>query len=121
MGIGVGMPAAIRLEAFGLRVFDAFGETPYLVGSAATSKTWRDVDVRLMLNDDDFHGLFPNYARLSQLDLKWCLLCDALAELARCQTGLPVDFQIQAQSTANEKYPGVRIPLGMRLDLLTSG
>ena len=117
MGVGVGMPAMIRLEAFGMRIEDAFGDIPYLVGSAATSKTWRDVDVRLMLDDDAFHGLFPNHAQLSQLDLKWCLICDAISELARTQTGLPVDFQIQAISTANEKYPGMRIPLGLRVSV----
>lgn len=115
MGVGVGMPAMIRLEAFGMRVEDAFGQIPYLVGSAATSKTWRDVDVRLMLDDDVFHELFPRYAQLSQLDLKWCLICDALSELARAQTGLPVDFQVQSVSAANEKYPGIRVPLGLRI------
>jgi hypothetical protein len=108
------MPALLRLEAFGLRVLDAFGDLPYLVGSAAVSKTWRDVDVRLILDDDVFAALFPGYERLHQCDLKWGLLCDAIAELAHVQTGLPVDFQIQSQTTAN-RYEGPRHPLGLRI------
>jgi hypothetical protein len=113
--VGVGMPAMLRLEAFGFRVFDAFGDVPYLVGSAAVSKKWRDVDVRLILDDDVFAGMFPGYARLHQHDLKWSLLCDAISELAHTQTGLPVDFQIQAQTDANERYEGPRYPLGIRI------
>jgi hypothetical protein len=36
----------------------------------------------------------------------------ALGEL---MTGLPIDFQIQSQSHANEKYPGWRSALGIEV------
>jgi hypothetical protein len=103
--VGVGMPAALHLDAFGREINDAFGHLPYLVGSAAVGKTWRDVDVRLMLPDDEFDALFPPIPPGSHTDGLWDLLCAALSELARVRTGLPVDFQIQRASWANERYP----------------
>lgn len=111
--IGVGMPAMLHLEAFGREVHDAFGEFPYLVGSAARGKEWRDVDVRLMLPDDEFESLFPLHRKPDRQDGKWGLICAALSELARMRTGLPVDFQIQKTSWANERYSGVRHALGI--------
>lgn len=111
--IGVGMPAALHLEAFGREIDDAFGHLPYLVGSAAVSKTWRDVDVRLILPDDEFDALFPAHTIPARLDGRWGLMCAAISELARQRTGLPVDFQIQRASTANDRYPGPRHALGI--------
>lgn len=117
MGHGVGMPAALRLDAFGRRVFDAFGHHPYQVGSSISGREWRDVDVRLMLPDDEFDALFPDHQRVvHHLDLKWALLCDALSELARVQTGLPVDFQIQRTTEANSEFNGPRSALGLRIE-----
>jgi hypothetical protein len=103
--IGVGMPAMLHLEAFGREINDAFGHLPYLVGTAATGKTWRDVDVRLILPDDEFDALFPQHTAPARLDGMWGLLCAALSELARVRTGLPVDFQIQSMTHANTRYP----------------
>lgn len=111
--IGVGMPAALHLDAFGREIEAAFDHLPYLVGTAAVGKQWRDVDVRLILPDDEFDALFPNDIRPAHQDGRWGLLCAALSELARVRTGLPVDFQIQRQSYANERYPGVRQALGL--------
>jgi NAD(P)-dependent dehydrogenase (short-subunit alcohol dehydrogenase family) len=111
--VGVGMPAALHLEAFGREIEAAFGHLPYLVGTAAVGKTWRDVDVRLILPDEEFDDLFPTHVRPSHQDGRWGLLCAAISELARQRTGLPVDFQIQRQSYANDRYPGLRLPLGL--------
>ena len=102
--VGVGMPAALHLEAFGREINDAFGHFPYLVGSAALGKTWRDVDVRLMLPDEEFDALFPPIKPGEFTDGLWGLLCAALSELARVRTGLPVDFQIQRATYANKKW-----------------
>ncbi|MFF7130360.1 hypothetical protein [Streptomyces sp. NPDC008240] len=110
--VGVGMPAALHLEAFGREIDAAFGHLPYLVGTAAIGKTWRDVDVRLILPDDEFDALFPPVEQ-GQADGRWGLLCAALSELARVRTGLPVDFQIQRMSYANDRYPGPRLALGI--------
>lgn len=110
--VGVGMPAALHLEAFGREINDAFGHLPYLVGSAATGKTWRDVDVRLILSDDEFDALFPPVPH-DQPDGRWGLICAAISELARQRTGLPIDFQIQRQPYANDRFPGPRLALGL--------
>jgi len=110
--IGVGSPAILLLEAFGDWVFRAFGETAYLVGSATRGKDWRDVDVRLILADETYDALFGDAPRNPQYHALWTLLCAALSALAKQQTGLPVDFQIQRQTWANKQYPdGWRQPL----------
>lgn len=119
MGIGVGMPAAIRLEVFGRRVTEAFGHPPYQVGSSLFGREWRDVDVRLMLPDAEFDALFPDHREQPpHQDPKWALLCDAISELGRAQTGLPIDFQIQRVSDANAEHEGPRSALGL---LITRG
>jgi hypothetical protein len=120
MSAGIGMPATLRLDAWALRVFDAFGHNPYHVGSSLRATLtgegeWRDVDVRLILPDDEFDALFPNHRKPDLLDLKWSLLCDALSESARQATGLPVDFQIQRTTEANAEYNEPRSALGIRL------
>jgi hypothetical protein len=109
--IGTGMPETTLLEAFGQWLYDAFGETAYHVGSSTHGKTWRDVDVRLMLDDDEFHALFPGYKDARQRDAKWALLCAAISELGKRLTGLPIDFQLQAASDANANHKGFRNPL----------
>lgn len=102
--IGTGMPASILLQTFGVWIKDAFGHTAYQVGSSVHGKEWRDVDVRLILPDDEFNALFPGYVIGNQIDAKWSFLCAAISALAQQQTGLPVDFQIQSTTDANEKY-----------------
>ncbi|MFJ6540559.1 hypothetical protein ACIQMP_07925 [Streptomyces sp. NPDC091385] len=113
--VGVGMPAALHLDAFGREVDAAFGHLPYLVGSAAVSKSWRDVDVRLILPDEEFDALFPTGARPAHQDGRWSLFCAAISELGRQRTGLPIDFQIQRMTFANDRYPRpkVRLALGI--------
>lgn len=109
--IGTGMPATTHLEAFGQCLRDAFGAMPYHVGSSIHGKAWRDVDVRIMLDDDRFDALFPGYATWRQRDAWWSLVCSAISELGRQRTGLPIDFQVQRTTDANEKFPGARNPL----------
>lgn len=114
----VGMPAALHLEEFGSQVWSAFGSPPYLVGSAITSKTWRDVDVRLILMDDEYEALFPKTdPRYQSIVLKWTSLCMAYAALGRQMTGLPIDFQIQQATEANKMYRGPRFAIGVQLGL----
>lgn len=97
------LDAACRLVS---RAFD--GGPPYLVGSAAdgSADSYRDVDVRLMLDDAEFAAVCPTLAR-------WELLCLAISAYLSERTGLPVDFQIQRTREANERYHGPRNPLGM--------
>lgn len=98
---------------------DAFGENPYLVGSANQRPDFRDVDVRLILSDDVFDALFAERKGL------WALLSRLGATYLRLRTGLPVDFQVQRQSEANEKYGDLgetpRNPLGNRSLLSYAG
>ena len=84
------------------------GARPYLVGTAGAggADTYRDVDVRLMLDDDEFAAVCPDLAR-------WELLCVTISAYLSERTGLPVDFQIQRTREANERYGGkMRNPLG---------
>ena len=112
--IGTGHPHGSHLEAFGQQLLEAFGTMPYHVGSSVYGKTWRDVDVRIMLDDDRFDALFPGYATFHRRDAWWSLICTALSVLGEQRTGLPVDCQIQRTSEANEAYPGARNPLFLR-------
>lgn len=111
--VGVGMPAVLHLNTFGREIEAAFGHVPYLVGSAARGKRWRDVDVRLILPDDEFDQLFPQHLGPGPCDGKWALLCAAISELGKLRTGLPIDFQIQRATDANRLYPGIRHALGI--------
>jgi hypothetical protein len=90
----------------------AFGTHPYLVGSASQRPDFRDVDVRLILADDEFDALFAERKGL------WALLSRLGSTYLRARTGLPVDFQVQRQSDANEKFGNLaatpRNPLGSR-------
>lgn len=81
----------------------------YLVGTAAAGDTWRDVDVRSILADDDFDRLFGG----DDGRHRWELVCLTTAVYLCGQTGLPVDYQIQRQTEANARHPdGARTPLG---------
>lgn len=98
-----------NLDAACVPVRRAFGRPPYLVGSAGYdgSREYRDVDVRLMLDDEEFAAVCPTRDR-------WALLCLAVSTYLRERTGLPVDFQIQRTREANERFGnGLRNPLGM--------
>ena len=98
------MPAGIWLNKFGVIVRDYFGHTPYHVGSSLKTKDWRDVDVRLILPDDEFEALFGKVANYCNPKLAAVTL--AFCALGKEMTGLPIDFQIQSQTHANEKYGG---------------
>src|SRR5450755_851650 len=54
---GVGMPASLFLDEFGSQIWAAFGHCCYHVGSSLLSKQWRDVDVRLILNDEEYERM----------------------------------------------------------------
>ncbi len=114
--MGVGMPAHMHLDLFGLVVQDAFGHRPYLVGSAVEGKQWRDVDVRLILPDDEWEGLFGPALHQGSPDPKWSSVCMAYSALGKEMTGLPIDFQIQSRSHANGCYGDQRRdPLAIRV------
>lgn len=94
------------------RAFD----TPFLVGSAGIKgdRDYRDVDVRLILSDEEFDRACPTRER-------WELLSLAIGDYLRIRTRLPVDFQIQRQTEANEKHSKWRNPLGMHRSFAGGG
>ena len=100
--MSTGMPAGIWLAKFGTIVRDYFGHVPYHVGSSLKTKAWRDVDVRLILPDDEFDRMFGQPQNSSNVKLAAITL--AFAALGKEMTGLPIDFQIQPKSHANEVY-----------------
>lgn len=108
--MSTGMPAGIWLTKFGVIVEDYFGHTAYHVGSSLKSKDWRDVDVRLILPDDEFTERFGEH-RFAETNPRLAAVTLAFCALGREMTGLPIDFQIQPQSHANEKYPDMRSAL----------
>jgi hypothetical protein len=96
-----------ELEAWGQRLRTMFhGEMPYLVGSSLTTGNWRDIDVRVMLDDDAYDAL-KLLVVPSQLNL-------AVSVWGQKVTGLPIDFQVQRMTEANEEFHGRRHPLAMR-------
>jgi hypothetical protein len=100
--------------------FGGFG--CYLVGSSLERRDYRDVDVRLILEDDRYDKLFrirPEEAdtgRGGWLNPLWSLMCVSISVWLSQQTGLPVDFQIQRQTQANASHDGKRNALGIFLD-----
>jgi hypothetical protein len=89
--------------------------TPYLVGTVLTSPDYRDVDVRVMLDDDEFDAIFMGRPLL------WSWLCQATCAYLADATDLPIDFQVQRRSHANARYSGPRSPLGRRERLYAGG
>lgn len=108
--MSTGMPAGIWLVKFGVIVRDYFGHVPYHVGSSLLSKQWRDVDVRLMLPDTEFEAQFGTLTG-ALVNPKLAAVTLAFSALGKAMTGLPVDFQIQPTTWANEHYSGPRNPL----------
>lgn len=86
---------------------DQYG--PFLVGSAMTRPTFRDVDVRVILTDIEFDGRFADPIQLRMHNR-------AFSAWGQRDTGLPIDFQIQRFTDANAKFPGPgnRNPVGLR-------
>lgn len=112
--MGVGMPANLYLHEFGSQVWAAFGEPPYHVGSSMTGKQWRDVDVRLILDDETYEAMGLGDPKNPHHNGKWVSLCMAYSALAKQMTGLPVDFQIQQRTQANAEFKdGPRSAIGI--------
>jgi hypothetical protein len=80
----------------------------FLVGSVGERPDFRDVDVRLILGDDEFDAMFGHSPEL------WSVFCYAVSRWLSADTELPIDFQVQRQTQANEKHSGQRNHLGSR-------
>ncbi len=110
--MGVGMPQEIWLREFGEYVRTAFGQMPYHVGSSLCEKSgWRDVDVRVLLPDEDYAAMQLGDPDRPQENAKWVAITVAWSAFGKALTGLPIDFQLQQRSYANEKFPTNRSAL----------
>lgn len=98
-----------RLDEACRPIRQTFHTPPYLVGTALTGKTYRDVDVRLILEDEPYDALADQLGPDGM-----AFLGLAFGEYLAARTGLPVDFQVQRQTEANERHQGQRNPLGVR-------
>lgn len=84
------------------------GEMCYHVGSSLSldpSPTYRDVDIRTMLDSKDFKVL-ASVVDIDRLNL-------AVSLWGQRATGLPIDFQIQDTLYANEHHSGPRSAVGI--------
>lgn len=76
----------------------------YLVGSVLKKKDWRDVDLRCMLDDEDYDKLFNSPYKDLNCDHMRQVMNISISSWLKSMTGLPVDFQFQKTSKANEEY-----------------
>jgi len=112
----VGSPAIFALELALRDVNAAFGGYGcYLVGSSLERPDWRDVDVRLIMDDAEFAKLFPDAGDHWEHDARWLLMTVSISERLSKVTGLPIDFQFQPQTHANARHPGPRNSMGFRI------
>lgn len=104
--MSVGQPQGMLLNRFGEELRHAFGHVAYQVGSSLGPKTqgWRDVDVRLMLPDDEWEAFQLGRPDNPHDSARWRTLCIVWSERGRNLTGLPIDFQLQQLTHANENY-----------------
>jgi hypothetical protein len=95
-----------KLDVACIPLWRAFGPAggTYLVGSVLRKPDWRDVDIRVILDDAEFDRLFPKTDRFGE-NAQWKIICIAISHYLSSVTGLPIDFQIQRQTQANERYP----------------
>ena len=92
--------ACIPLEA----AFKESGFGLYLVGSVLRRPDWRDVDIRAILEDSEYDRIFPKTDKWCE-NAMWKMMCISISHYLSAVTGLPIDFQIQRQTQANERYP----------------
>lgn len=110
------MPASLLLEQFGQVVRNAFGDDVYQVGSSLChngNTMWRDVDVRVLLDDAEYEAQGFGNPEQAHSNMKWVAFTLAFSALGKAMTGLPIDFQIQQRTHANTKDKGPRSALGI--------
>lgn len=112
----IGVPEFFNLNQVCCVITNAFGTNPYLVGSSLERRDYRDVDIRLILDDSEFDRLFQGASGNMSYNAFYCLLCASISEWISTRTRLPIDFQIQRQTEANAEHPGPRSAIGIFLE-----
>lgn len=100
------------LDQWARQLYEAFGEYPYLVGSVARAEDhWRDVDLRLPIEDDAWTSYFDPERPQKLLSLNL-----AISLWGRQVTALPIDFQFQSmtefRATKGPAHPLIRSRAG---------
>ncbi len=91
-------------------IAECYGYGVYHVGSSLTRMDWRDVDLRCIMPDQEFDVMFPdNNNGPKKLKLLNVVISDWIA----ARTSLPIDFQFQRSTEANQSFPGPRNPVGL--------
>jgi hypothetical protein len=96
----------------------AFGSPPYLVGSVLTRPDYRDIDLRMILDDQVYDSMFGEVDALlvnrkpsASLLLLNIAVSDLISKAAN--PPVPIDFQFQSMTEANVPEHGMRNPMGM--------
>lgn len=106
---GLGEPHQMKLAAACILVEQALQETCYMVGSATNKRDFRDVDVRVIMNDDKFDTLFGPHTHFKPFQVLFSI---SVSTWLKEVTGLPVDFQVQRRSDIKESdWDKMRDPL----------
>lgn len=109
----LGVPEVYNLNAACILInqaFDSFG--CYLVGSSLEAKDYRDVDIRMILDDQEYAKLFPGPLD-SIYNGRLALMNASVSEWLKARTGLPIDFQFQQRTDANENHKSQRNAMGL--------
>jgi hypothetical protein len=110
----IGAPEFYNLNNVATVLNEAFGMNNYLVGSAIERRDHRDVDIRCIMDDEEFDRLFgPKMPGNYSTNGLWSLMCASISEWLASRTGLKIDFQIQRRTQANAEYDGQRQCLGL--------
>lgn len=92
-----------------------FGYGTFHVGSSLVRPDYHDVDLRCILPDDEYDQMFGKDNRGDpRVGDEWRLFLNtAISEWIEARTGLPIDFQFQKATEANEKFNGRRSAVGI--------
>lgn len=69
----------------------------------------------MILDDDEYERLFPGLSGNPAPHALWSIMCASISMYLSQHSGLPVDFQIQQMTEANDKFNGPRSALGFFL------
>lgn len=94
----VGMPRALYLEMYARYLKDIFNADVYLVGSVLKTKSWKDIDIIVVLSDNEWerYGFGDPQKRFK--NKRWAAYCMGLSCFGKQLVGCEIDFQIHQES-----------------------
>lgn len=100
----VGMPKALYLQSFAEYVKSIFEDDVYLVGSALQTKSWKDLDIVVVISDKKWEGYGFGDPQKRFGNKKWAALCMSISCFGKHLIGCEIDFQIHQKSYVDEVY-----------------